>query len=232
MSKRSPVHLSASETAPGPEKPEQKPDGVCVDIAKLEDDARRQLDDLLADGATFEDVVETFNQRGASRVTLQAVESYFRSNLDLQKRRAQKQVERFLELKKALGDSSAGPETAEARLAAAVLLTGLLGLSRDHPALTLKDALRARLERENLSLKNQEMRLKVRKDVQEMKIRRVQEQLLRKKLDLITGEVKEMHARIEKHENPEKLGPEAIQKIQEIYGIVTLPNIPADEICR
>ena len=193
------------------------------DINKLSDDWKKFIDELLTDGATFEDVVDSVAEKGELRVTLQAVTNYFRANLELQKRRVQRQVEKANELKKAFAD----PDSAEAELADAMFFTGFMGVTRKSAELNLKDAEMMRLGRENLRLRNSVLRLRERKLDQEERFNYARIKVLLKKLELLTFNVNQLKKIMAGEGKKNKLGPETLQKIQEIYGIVSLPAIPA-----
>jgi DNA-binding transcriptional regulator GbsR (MarR family) len=75
---------------------------------------------MLIEGATFEDVVETINEHGAKRITLHAVQNYFRPDLSLQKERVKHLIEVAQSLKQAMGD----PKSGKQNLVDAVLMTG------------------------------------------------------------------------------------------------------------
>jgi hypothetical protein len=195
----------------------------CKDISQLDDGERKFIDALLVDGATFEDVVESVAEKGGFQVTLQAVINYFRANLEVQKRRVRRQVEKANELKKAF----ANPDSAEGELADATFLTGFMGVTRKGAELNLKDAQMMHLSRENLRLRNQFLRLKGRKLKQEEGFNYARTKVLLKKLELLTINVNQLKNIMAGEDKQNKLGPETRQKIQEIYGIVSLPAIPA-----
>jgi hypothetical protein len=218
--------------APDVSAPAKEKRGAALsELAGTEPELVKRIDQFLIDGASFEDVVETLVEQGEERVSLRAVENYFRSNLELQKQRVQHMVERFHELKRVLGDPNADPASADTRLAEAALFTGLMGLHRAG-SLGVKDAVRGRLERENLALRNQFQRLQNRKVNQDIRIREARMRLDRERFRLVKKRTTDLHRRIESGEKAERLGPEAIQKIQEIYGLLSLPSVPADEATR
>jgi hypothetical protein len=197
-------------------------------VAELSAEGQQLVETLLVEGSPVEDVVEGVFEAAGVRVPPRAVEEFFRARPDVQQRRAQHLVETAESLKRALGD----PESAEARLAEAAIFTGLLALRRRGGELNLKDAVSLRLQREQIGLRNQLLRLRAKKQAQDMKINETNHQLMRSKLKLIRLQLEGMNKEIEAGGNAAELGPQAIQKIQEIYGIATLPNIPASEMTR
>ena len=73
---------------------------VHANVTDLPADLRQVVEQMLRDGATFEDVVDAVEERGRDRVSLVAVENYFRSNLVLQHDRARRQLATAAALKK------------------------------------------------------------------------------------------------------------------------------------
>jgi hypothetical protein len=194
---------------------------VCTDVAKLAPEWRGLAEQLIVDGFTFEDVEETFKERQGPRVTLHALETFYISNAELQKRRVRNLIEQADKLKRAM----ANPASAEAQLANATLFTGLLRLSRRSALLTIKDAHSIRLQRENLQLRKRLLNLRLaeaarRKD--EAHQRYVYEQERRRKLTLENQKLEEI---LKKLRQDQTLPPDVMTKIQEIYGIVKEPYL-------
>jgi hypothetical protein len=176
---------------------------------------------MIENGATFEDTTEWINERHApdpSResygegegVTLLAVRHYFQSNPELQGRRIRRMQGNAQKLKKALtGD----PHSAEAELADAVFLTGLMGLERAGTRFTVKDAARHFLTRGSLDLKSRNLEAALRLAEERIKTEIVKREQLKQR-------VREVAQAIEKEGQGRELGPETLRKIQEIYGLV------------
>ena len=198
------------------------------DVADLPDEKRRLVEQMLVEGAPFEDVVDAVNERDGDGVTLTAVENFFRGDLELQKRRARHQVESVQALKQSLGD----PDSAEGQLAAAALFTGFLGLNRKSAELNLKDAERLRLLRENLSLRNRLLRLRGKREVQLMAYTKARIKLELAKWELAKGQITKLYRELQAPGQEARLGPETLQKIQEIYGLISLPQVPSDAARR
>ncbi len=191
------------------------------EVAELPDALRDLIERMIVEGATFEDIYEAVNERGGPTVTLHAIQNCYRGNLELQKRRIQFQLERARQLK----ESFVHPDSAEAQLASAAILTGLQSLTRKGAELTLRDSMRARLERENLMLKQDLLRLKHARELEDQRLRRTK---------LYGDLIKWQHAKIKlgqlrrqlKQEGKaQQLGPEAMEKIQEIYGLLRIPVV-------
>ena len=195
---------------------------ICTDVTKLEPEWREVVDELIEKGSTFEDVEEIFKEREGPRVTLHALEVYYQSNLDLQRRGVRNLIKRAEELKKSMAD----PTSTEARLADATLFTGLVSLSRRHARLTVKDAQSLRLQRENLRLRQRVLKMKLAQAVREKSIahqRYLFEEARRHKLTLQNEQLEEI---LKKLRQDQTLPADVMGKIQEIYGIVKEPYIP------
>jgi hypothetical protein len=219
------------------EETKKKPDGAKATtkdaeaaakvIKKIQDvpkDALKFMDGLLEDGATFEDVVESLEGEVGIRMPLHVVSGYFRANLGLQKRRVLRQVEKARELKKSLGK----PESAEAKLADAVFMTGYMGVTRKGAEIKLKDIESIRLSKENLRLRNRVARQKEKERHQQSRYRRLRAEVEKKKLEFYQMKSAALKRALAAEEGQNKLGPETMRAIQEIYGIATIPSLPAE----
>jgi hypothetical protein len=193
------------------------------DAAQLPDALRELAERLLVEGATFEDVCESVNERGAP-VTLQAIQNLYRGNLELQRRRIEFQVERARVLTEALAD----PDSADAQLAHAAMLTGLQSLSRKDGGISLKDAVKATLERRNILLKRDLLRMRIAREEEDKRFRKTRLHAEFLKLRLTRGKLVQLQRELKKPENSSTLGPVAMEKIQEIYGLLQIPVIPRD----
>lgn len=194
------------------------------EVGDLPPRLRQLVERLLVEGATFEDTVEAVNERGKEGVTLQAVRDYFRSHLELQQRRIQRQMETAQALTKALRH----PRSGQAKLAQAIMLTGLMGVSRREAAFGVKDAMSTKLQRENLGLRQQLLLLKVRKEIKDQKYAeaRLRNELAR--WELTRGHIEVLKQQLAKTGEESKLGPETLQKIREIYGLIAEPVTPQE----
>ncbi len=195
---------------------------ICTDVAKLAPEWREQAEQLIVEGSTFDDVVEIFKERKGPRLTLHAVEVFYQSNLDLQKRRVRHLIEQVQKLKHAMTH----PESTEAQLADATLFTGLLQLSRRFPKLTVKDAQSLRMQRENLQLRKRILKMReyeARRKKSEAYQRYKFEEERRRKLTLENQKLEEI---LKKLRQDQTLPADVMGKIQEIYGIVKEPYIP------
>lgn len=193
------------------------------DVAKLPAEMRELVERMLVEGATFEDVYDALGERGAP-ATLQAVQNRYRGDLGLQKRRIEFQSERARVLTEALGD----PDSSDAQLAHAALLTGLQALSRDGREMTVKDAVKVLLERRNSKLRGELLRMRVRREEEEQRFRKTRRHAELVKLQLARGRLVQLQRELRKSENSSTLGRVALEKIQEIYGLLQIPVIPRD----
>lgn len=211
---QTPVHASTK-----PDKKQKRE--IYTDVTKLEPEFRELVEKLIEEGSTFEDVVEIFKERQGPRVTLHAIEVYYRSNLELQKRSIQSLIKRVAKLKRAMAD----PTSTEAQLADAALFTGLVSLSRRHGRLTVKDAHSLRLQRENLQIRRRILKMReseARRKKSEGYQRYKFEEERRRKLTLENQKLAEI---LRKLRQDQTLPADVMEKIQEIYGIVREPYI-------
>jgi hypothetical protein len=216
------------DTAPSPpaDRPvkEGQPSELKTDVANLPAEQQEFVVRMLVEGATFEDVVDAIRERGPATITQQAVENFFRGNLDLQKRRVLHQVERAHALMATLGN----PETAEGRLARAALFTGFMQLHRDTADVTPREADNARLARENLKLKQQVLLLRRQNLMQERAYKRARTRFIQLKVQKLKGELYQLQRALKAAGAQRWLGPEAFQRIQEIYGLISEPFVPEE----
>ena len=101
-------------------------------------------------------------------------------------------------------------------------------LSRKGSELNLKDAMRERIEYENLGLRQQLLRLRVRKAVQDQQFARAHIRAEMAKWQLTKARIAELQRTLETGGKQANLGPETMQKIQEIYGLVISPPASPD----
>lgn len=193
------------------------------EVGKLPAELRELVERMLVEGATFEDVFDALKDRGV-QATLQAVQNRYRSDLALQKRRIEFQVERARVLTEALGD----PDSSDAQLAHAALLTGLQTLSRNGREMTMKDAVKVLLERRNIRLKGKLMRLRIKREEEDKRFRKMRLHAEILKLRMTRAKLVQLQRELKKPENSSTLGHVAMEKIQEIYGLLQIPVIPRD----
>ena len=193
------------------------------DVADLSAELRELVERMLTEGATFEDVYEAMNERGVP-VTLQAVQNLYRGSLDLQKRRIQFQVERA----QALKESMANPNSVDAQLANAAMLTGLQSLTRKEAGFSLRDAVRATLERRNILLNRDLLKMRIARELEEKRFRKTRLRAELMKLQMTKTKLGQLQREIKQQGNNATLGPAAMEKIQEIYGLLQIPVVPRD----
>lgn len=194
------------------------------DARELPAELRELVDRMMTEGATFEDVYEALAERGGPLLSLQGIQNYYRGNLDVQRRRVQYQVERARQLR----DSFANPESAEAQLAQAAILTGLQCLTRKGSQMTVRETLQASMMRENLQLKRRLAHIKVQRDSEDERYRRTKHQAEMAKLHFLKLKIQQLRRLLLQEGKDKVLGPEAMEKIQEIYGVLRLPVAPRD----
>ena len=194
-----------------------------TEVAKLPVELRELVERMLVEGATFEDICDAINERGEP-LTLQAVQNLYRGSMELQKRRIVFQVERARALTEALGD----PESADAQLAHAAMLAGLQSLNRKDGSISVKDAAKASMERRNLLLKHELLRIQIEREEQEKRFRRMRIYTEMLKTRLLRAKLVQLRRELAKHENSGVLGRVAMEKIQEIYGLLQVPVVPRE----
>jgi hypothetical protein len=203
--------------------PPNQAQALVSDVARLPAELRELVERMLVEGATFEDVHEAVNERGV-HITLQAIQSRYRSDLELQKRRIQFQAERARVLTQALGD----PDSTDAQLAYAAMLTGLQSLTRKDGGITLKDAVKGTMERRNILLKRDLLKMRLAREQEDKRFRKTRLHAEMLKLQLAKAKLEQLQRELKKHENSSTLGQVAMEKIQEIYGLLQIPVIPRD----
>ena len=199
----------AADTASTQRKP--------ADTWKLPPEREPLAAELLIEGATFEDVVEAINATAGPKVSQRAVEHFFRTHVDVQRQRVERTVKRADDLKVSL---YANPDSAEAELAGAALLTGLMRLSRGGAELTVKDAMSLRLQQQNLRLRQRILRMKDRDAALKHALTEAQARHEFERLKLTREKVRLLRRNLKCLRKGQQLGPETFQKIQEIYGIL------------
>ena len=213
---------SPGAASPGPESADEKPKkigdvhdqsgrrttklrgkGRLTDYGALPFNIKKEAKRLLANGFTFEETTEWINERHPEGVTLAAVADYFRSNLDMQVERVQRLQEVAQELKKHLtGD----PHSALGEAAFAVLVTGLMGLTKASANFTVRDAQRHYLAQQRLDQQG------------EVSEARVATETL--KQEEARAKINALKRAIRKESGRRRLGADTLKSIQEIYGLI------------
>jgi len=181
----------------------------------------KKVDELLIEGATISDVVTTLNADRGEAISELAVENYFRANLDLQKRRVQRMVEKLEELKRSMGN----PESAEGKLAEAALFTGLMGLQRNPMYVDLEDVQTLRLKRDKLDLERTILQMKERESRERVRQMKAQTAYTIAKCEKAKFELHKMADLLRSLKRGDCLDTETLNKIREIYGIIQQPYI-------
>ena len=202
-----------------------KPQDALMDLAPLAVSAPerlKQIDELLAEGATFEDVVATLNAEPGAQLTPLAVENYFCRNLELQARRVRRMVEKAETLRAALGSD---PDSSEAKLAQATLFTGLMGLRQKATAIDLEDVHILRLRREKLDLECKIQRMRENESRERRRLDKAKTAYMIAKHDKVRFELHKMRDLLRTLKRGNRLDTETINRIREIYGIIQQPYI-------
>ncbi len=216
----------APATNPGGSTPEDRKEAMRIAhsaVSELPVELQELVKQLLIEGATFEDVVEAVNERGAEGVTLEAVEHFSRSDPGLQQQRVQWQLDTAKLLKQASDD----PGSLEGQLLEAIILTGLMRVTRQGTNFDLPHAMRQRIEQENLYLKNQLLRLKVQKSVQEKSYKWARTRAEVAKAEAVESQLQKLLRALEGVQKNKKLDAQTFEKIKEIYGLIKAPLVIA-----
>jgi hypothetical protein len=190
------------------------------DVRQLDTKVQELISKLLIEGSTFEDVVETINGRDGDGITLNAVQNYFQGDPELQAKRVRHLVNSAEALLASVGKD---PRSAEAQLARATFLTGYLRVRRDASLITPKDAEHNRMERENLSLKRRILVMQKEKAVQELKYSHARTRMILLSQEKLKEEILRLQQEAKGHRAGEPLGPEMLERIQQLYGLACQP---------
>jgi hypothetical protein len=191
-----------------------------TNVENLDGNLKELVSKMLTEGSTFEDVVETVSERGGECITLNAVQNYFQGHLDIQAKRVRHLINSAEALLATVGKS---PKSAEAQLARATFLTGYLRVRRDASLITPKDAEHARMERENLSLKRKVLVMQKEKAVQELRYSHARTRLILLSQEKLREEVLKLQQEAKGQGAGEPMGPEMLQRIQQLYGLACQP---------
>ncbi len=184
----------------------------------------KKIDNLLIEGATFDEVVQTMKGEPGDTISTLAVENYFRSNLDLQKERVRRMVAKLEELKAAIGN----PETAEGKLAEASLFTGLMGLTRSPMYADLENVHTLRLKHEKLELERTILQMREKEAEDRHRLAHAQTAYVIAKSEKAKFELRKMRDLLCTLKRGDRLDAETLNRIREIYGIIRQPYIPPE----
>ncbi|HLI30097.1 MAG TPA: hypothetical protein VKV79_03225 [Terriglobia bacterium] len=217
MAQQHPRRSIAGKNVVSHERQQPSTRKIVTKVDELSPDAQHTVRDMLVNGFTFEDVVEVVNDLGEDMIEVRAVEKYFRSDLNVQTDRIRRQLETARTLKQALKD----PDSGQAELAEAVLITGLMGLRKHDEASKLQRAFRVKDQQENQQLKKDTYRLKAKKFELDKKVLDARLRSEVAKRELLQAKVFQLKQAVDRESHDHVLGPETIQRIQEIYGLVS-----------
>ncbi len=210
---------AANLTSSTQEAGKDTPRILCSDVSELPVESQELVKQLLIEGATFEDVVEAVNERGTEDVSLQAVEHFFRSDPGLQQQRIQWTINTLKSLKQAAGN----PGSLEADLLDAIILTGLMRVTRQGANFDLRHALLEKLRRDNLHLERQVFNLKAQMSVQEKSYMEARTRAALAKAELIQVQLQKLLQALQGMQKTKKIDAQTLEKIREIYGLIKAP---------
>ena len=198
-------------------------------LTRVEDlgpEGQELVKQLLVEGATFEDVADTVKGPGDKGITLAAVRNFFRSNLQVQTERVKHSMEVAAQLQAAVGN----PNSAEAQLAQAVMLTGYLCTTREGSDISLKDAERSRVMREHLKSAQRISRLHERETAAKIELLRQRIRFEKNRNEGLKGHLAKLQMAVNADGSGQKLSPEAYRQIQELYGLLHETPPPGAEV--
>jgi hypothetical protein len=198
-----------------------------TDIERLDCHLQNLISRMLVEGSTFEDVIEGVNAREEVGLTLNAVQSYFQRHPEIQAKRARYLVKSGEALLATLGKD---PKSAEARLARATFLTGYLKVRREGSQITAKDAERVRMVRENLALKHRLLVMQKKNAVQALKYSQAKERFIVLTQEKLKEEILKLQQEAKGRRAGEPMGPEMLQKIQQLYGLASQPLFDEESV--
>jgi hypothetical protein len=187
------------------------------DVNDLPADLHQKVDKLLIEGARFEDVLEVVERSRQATIPLAAIEFYFRSNLSLQQQRVLYLRGFVRELKNSFQD----PDSAQAELAEALILQGMMGTRRVEPGSDLPDAFRAKDQIENYRLKAQAADTKAKLSLLEVQMLRTRIRSEHSKFKILGYKIAELKRLAERQAGSNQLTPEMIRRIDEVYGLTS-----------
>ena len=190
------------------------------EVIDLNPDLQGLIRKMLVEGSTFENIVEAVAERGGDGITLNAVRNYFQGDLEIQKMRVRRAIDSAEALLATVGKD---PRSAEARLARATFLTGYSRVHGDVALITPRDAERARMDRENLSLKHQILIMRRKKAAQDLDYSRARTRLILLTQGKLQEEILKLQREVKAHRSGEPIGPEMMQRIQQLYGLACQP---------
>ena len=200
-------------------KEEKKPPTLHRDVTTLDPGLQDKVREMLTDGATFEDVVDTINEEGKVRITLQAIRNFFRRHLDVQRARVTHQIQKAEALLASIGH----PESAEGQLARAAFLDGFLRLERASASVTPRDADLARARRAHQKLRQQYLIMRNRKTAVELELGGLRKRNEAAKLKFMTLRMQNMRQEMAAACKSRRLSGDAVRQIREIYGLLDEP---------
>jgi hypothetical protein len=89
--------------------------------------------------------------------------------------------------------------------------------------ITPRDAERSRLDRENLSLKHHILIMQRKKAAQELDYSRARTRLILLTQGKLQEEILKLQREVKAHRPGEPIGPEMLQRIQQLYGLACQP---------
>lgn len=195
-------------------------------VTLLDEEQKKLVDKLLTEGCTREEVVQVLQEGEGDGVTLNAVGAYYRGNRELQAQRAAYMVKAAEALQASLVNS---PESAEARLASALLLTGYGRIHGDESEGTYGDSEELRTGRSTATVKNYPLDLRTEKVSLDIDCSRARSRLVTLTEGKVQEEIRKLQREATEHGPGEPMGPKILEQIHGVYGLVLEPTHHEEE---
>jgi predicted transcriptional regulator len=196
------------------------------DVTLLDEERKKLVDKLLTEGCRPQEVAQVLQKGEGDGVTLDAVAAYYRGNRELQAQRAAHMVKAAKELQASLVRS---PESAEARLASALLLAGYGRIHGEDNEATSGDSEQLRTGRTTATVKNYPLDLRTEKVVQDIDCSRARARLVTVTEDKVQEEIRKLQREETEHVPGEPMGPKILEQIHGVYGLVLEPTHHEEE---
>jgi hypothetical protein len=194
-----------------------RPAGVRY-LARIAPEILPELDELIIEGWTLEGAAAAINESGKYTVALSSVEHYFRSNIDLQRRR----IQFISRTASAITEHLPGnPDSPEKQIVNALVMGGLLKSNEKDAYTNLNIMMLRRAEIINLELRNKLMEGKTIENRLQKKHLEAQTQLMRARTEFVEGQTEKLREFVRKLEKKKNITPDTLEKIQAIYGLMS-----------
>jgi hypothetical protein len=199
---------------------------ILDDVTLLDEEQKKLVDKLLTEGCTRKEVVQALQEGEGDYVTLDAVGAYYRGNRELQAQRAAHMVKAAEALQASLVGS---PDSAEVRLARAVLLAKCGRMHGEDSEMASGDDEPLRAGRSTVTVKNYPRDLRTEKVSQDIDCSRARARLVTLTEGKVQEEIRKLQREETEHGPGEPMGPKILEQIHGVYGLVLEPTHHEEE---